>query len=392
MHVACVLVDHFPFRLEAARNPKLAKSRAIVYRRSGSLKEVVDSSPAVPGVLPGTPLHEAQSHCKDAILVEADSVRYQRVHEHILGRLEEWSPMVERSILGCAYVGLDGLETTYGTEDRLIDALLSSVPRVLEPRLGISIGKFPAYAAALKATPGRAFKPPVPAKEFLSPLSVDYLPVPREIPIRLHSFGLNTIGDLAAFPLGPLQAQFGSVGAKIWRLAQGIDDTPLAPLKPMEEVTESLQFAIPTPAQGQILIAVESLLKRLLGRPDMRGRYARVCTLVGHIPNKPTWTKSIHFRPPLGDPKRGYFVIRSVLESVPLSGPLEDISLTLGELTGESGKQGSLLADVRQRELIREAVAQLKVAQGHNPIYQVREVEPWSRIPERRAVLIPYEP
>ncbi len=392
MRVGCVLVDHFPFRLEAARNPKLAKSRVIVYRRSGSLKEVVDASPALPGVLPGTPLHEAQAHCKDAILVEADPARYERVHEHILGRLGEWSPVVEPAQLGCAYVGLDGLETTYGTEDRLIDALLRSVPRVLEPRLGISHGKFPAYGAALKATPGRAFKPPVPVKEFLSPFSVDYLPVPREIPTRLHSFGLHTIGDLAALPLGPLQAQFGSIGAKMWRLAQGIDDTPLAPMKPREEVTESLQFAIPTPAQGQILIAVESLLKRLLGRPDMRGRYARVCTLAGHIPDKPDWTRRIHFRPPLGDPRRGYFVIRSVLDGTSLPGPLEDISLTLAELTGESGKQGSLLADVRQREHLREAVAQLKVAQGHNPIYQVREVEPWSRIPERRAVLMPFEP
>ncbi len=390
MRVACVLVDHFPFRLEAARNPKLVKSRVLVYRRSGSLKEVVDASPSLPRVLPGTPLHEAQAHCKDAILVEADSMRYQRVHEHILGRLGEWSPVVEPAQLGCAYVGLDGLETTYGTEDRLIDALLRSVPRVLEPRLGISHGKFPAYAAALRATPGRAFKPPLPAKEFLSPFSVDYLPVPREISVRLHSFGLHTIGDLA--PIGPLQAQFGPLGAKMWRLAQGIDDTPLAPLKPREEVTESLQFAIPTPVQGQILIAVESLLKRLLGRPDMRGRYARVCTIAGHIPDKPAWTRRIHFRPPLGDPRRGYFVIRSVLDGTSLPGPLEDISLTLGELTGESGKQGSLLADVRQRELMREAVAGLKVAQGHNPIYQVREVEPWSRIPERRAVLMPYEP
>ena len=75
-----------------------------------------------------------------------------------------------------------------------------------------------------------------------------------------------------------------------------------------------------------------------------------------------------------------------------LPGPLEEVSLTLKDMAGEAGRQESLFHEVRRREQLREAIAQIKVSQRRNPIYQIREVEPWSRIPERRRALMPYEP
>ena len=80
------------------------------------------------------------------------------------------------------------------------------------------------------------------------------------------------------------------------------------------------------------------------------------------------------------------------MDNIALPGPLEEIRLTLKDLTGEVGRQESLFQDVRKRYQLREAIAQIKVSNGHNPIYQVREVEPWSRIPERQQALVPYEP
>ncbi|MEE8443167.1 MAG: DNA polymerase Y family protein [Dehalococcoidia bacterium] len=392
MRVACVLVDHFPFKLEAARDTDLAKRQVILFQRSGSRRTVLDVSPGIDYVVPGMSLQEAQVRCKDAALVEADISRYQRVYDHILLRLGEWSPVVERAELGCAYVGLNGLEDTYGSEDRLIDALLQSVPKHLEPRLGISEGRFPAYLAAMKAVPGRAFKPSVEVKEFLAPFSVDVLPVPWETKTRLHSFGLDTVGEVADLSIGPMQAQFGPIGAKLWRITQGIDYSPLLPQRSEEEVAESLTFATPTAVLGPVLMAVDILLARLFGRPEMRGRFARLSVLEGHVVNRPSWVRRIQFKTPAGEKSRAYFVIKSALENLVLPGPLEDIRLTLKELTGEAGRQESFFQEIRRREQLREAIAQLKVSQGRNPVYQVREVEPWSRIPERRQALVSYEP
>ena len=392
MRVACVLIDHFPFKLEAARDPHLTKQRVIVFKRSASQRTVVDVSPGIKQVVAGMPLQEAQARCKDAMLVEADVRSYEDAFSLILLELGSWSPVVEAADLGCAYVGLDGMRFTYATEIRLIDELFQVLPKHLEPRLGVSYGKFPAYLAATHAQPGRAYKPPAELAEFLAPFSVDELPVPWEVKTRLHSFGLHTLGQVAILPLGPIQAQFGPTGTRLWHLAQGIDDTPLLPRRSEEEVSEEIIFPVPTANLGPLLMAIENLLGRLFGRPEMRNRSARTALLEGHVLNGPSWQHRFVFKSPVGDKSRAYFAIKVSLDNLTLPGPLEDISLTLKNLTGEAGRQESLFREVRRREQLREAIAQLKVSQGHSPIYQVREVEPWSRIPERQAALVSYEP
>ncbi len=41
---------------------------------------------------------------------------------------------------------------------------------------------------------------------------------------------------------------------------------------------------------------------------------------------------------------------------------------------------------------LREALRELKLKIGHSPLYRVVEVDPWSRIPERRHALMALEP
>ena len=392
MRVACVLVEHFPLKLEFQRDPNLAKRRVLIFERHSSQRTVLDASPAIQQVRHGMSLQEAQTHSKDAVLIEADISRYQHAFDSVLLRLGEWSPDVESGELGCAYVGLDGLEETYGSEERLIDALLQAVPRHLEPRLGISNGKFPAYLAALRAEPGRAYKPPIGVKQFMAPFPVEVLPVSWEVKARLRSFGLNTLGKITELPLGPLQAQFGPAGTRIWCLAQGRDDTPFVPRRPEEDLSSTIAFSVPTANIEPLLMALDHLLARLFSQPEMRGRYARVALLEGQVVRKPAWQKRIVFKVPVGERSRAYFVLKCAVADVALPGPLEEIRLTLKDLTGESGRQESLFRDVRRRDQLRETVAQLKVAHGKNPIYQIREMEPWSRIPERQRALVTYEP
>ena len=124
----------------------------------------------------------------------------------------------------------------------------------------------------------------------------------------------------------------------------------------------------------------------------MRGRFSRIAFIEGHVMNGPTWQHRIVFKTPVGDKSRAYAVIKASLGDLTLPGPLEDINLTLTNLTGEVGRQESLFQDVRRTEQMREAIAQLKSSQGRNPLYRIREVEPWSRIPERQTALMPYDP
>ena len=61
---------------------------------------------------------------------------------------------------------------------------------------------------------------------------------------------------------------------------------------------------------------------------------------------------------------------------------------------GEGGREaGSLILDEETvPPALREAVKELKLKLGYSPLYRVVEVDPWSRIPERRYALLNFEP
>jgi DNA polymerase-4/protein ImuB len=50
------------------------------------------------------------------------------------------------------------------------------------------------------------------------------------------------------------------------------------------------------------------------------------------------------------------------------------------------------LAEGRMSRALKEAVQELTLKLGHSPLYRVVEVEPWSRIPERRHALLALDP
>jgi DNA polymerase-4/protein ImuB len=51
-----------------------------------------------------------------------------------------------------------------------------------------------------------------------------------------------------------------------------------------------------------------------------------------------------------------------------------------------------VLADGEVPPSLKDAVKELRLRLGHSPLYRVVEVDPWSRIPERRHALMRFEP
>ena len=394
MKIACVLISHLPAKAEQRRHPELRRRPVIITEESRAKRVVLDSSPEAVGVSAGVPLQEALSRCKGATLLQADMPYYQKVFDMAVKGLQQRSPLVEKAQLGCAYVGLDGLEAMYDGEARLITSLLQAVPHQFNPRVGVALGKFPAYVAAVTSSGGRATKVPEDVAGFLKELSVDLLPLSWDNKTRLHRFGLHTLGQLAALSVGSLQAQLRGEGRRAWELASGVDPSPLVPCRREEVVTEFLTFPSPTITRDAVLTAMEILLARAFTRPEISGKYVRTAIIESRLAGqKPPWIRRFGFKEALGSKERAIFAMKSRLGAVLLPGPLEDMKLTLSGITGESGVQSSLFSDVRKREQLREMMRQLQALLGCKPpIYQMKDVEPWSRIPERRQALVPFDP
>ena len=394
MKVACVLVTHLPMKAELMRRPDLRDRPVIVTEGPDSKEVVLDSSPEAKGVVPGMPLQEAMSRSKAAVLLRVDASHYESVFTKMIASLCQRSPLVEKGEMGCAYVGLDGLEKMYGGETRLVASMLNAVPHNLNPRVGVAGGKFMAYVAALSGRGGQATRVSEGGTaSFLRDLTVDALPMPWEDRARLRRFGIHTIGHLASMKLGPIQAQFGPGGRRAWELANGRDLSPLVPHKAIDAVNEYVTFPAPTVTLDALLVATELLLGRAFARPALRSRYVRMATLEAKVMLGAPWIRGVAFRDAVGGKEMAARTLRATLDGIVLPGPLEDLGLTLSGLTGESGIQTSLFSEMRRQEQLREMMRQMEVRlRAKPPVFKVKDIEPWSRIPERRQALVQFDP
>jgi len=410
--VACIHLPHFSWQVEVARRPELAGQPLIIvgYEDPGlstggaagriairpntraAVRTVLDCSPRLEGIVPGMPLSEALSQHRGISLLEPDMPCYRLTFERVLRALEERCPDVEEDSYGRAFVGIWGFEGLYGDDAHIVRVLANAV-HGFDLRIGIGENKWLAYVAAAGSEHGRGCKVTGEPGRFMSRFPVSILPVAYETVQRLQGFGLHLMGDVAALPKSALQAQFGPEGGRIWELANGIDRRPLVARAPIEEVSEYLTFPDATANLSAIIPAIESLLARAYARPVMARRFAREASLGAQIFRRSPWTLRVAFKEPAGSKNHALFAIKAKLDGLSLPGPLEDLSLTLGGLTGEAGRQESMWSEVRRSEQLQDAIRQLQARLGEPPpIYQVREMEPWSRIPERRHALVQLSP
>ena len=300
----------------------------------------------------------------------------------MLASLQGVSDLVEEAKLGTAYVGLDGLEAMYGGEAWLAAALLNAVLQDLTPRVGVGGAKFPAYVAARTARPLVAARVSEDVAGFLSPHAIDLLPVSPTVREELRNFGPHTLGDVAAMKAEALIDRLGQPRQRAWELSNGIDVRPLVPLKQEESVAEHIALPFASASMELLLTAVDNLLSRAYARPGMQGRYAGGVVMECVLYRAQPWRKEFRFKQAVGDWRQVSRIVRGRLESDHPQAPVEELTLELSGITGESGTQLSLLADVRgdQERRLAGAERQLQAWTGGKPaLYRWRRWRPGTR-------------
>ncbi|HSW59139.1 MAG TPA: hypothetical protein VLH15_12090 [Dehalococcoidales bacterium] len=389
MKILCVLVPHFPLCCEIIRKPELANQPVILMQVEGSRKSVLDYSPGLQNLKRDMPLQQALALQGTAVLVQADVPYYWSLFNELLERLETTSPLAEGYDLGQAYLGLDGLHLIYPDERLLIKKIKQIIPDVFSPQLGIAEGKFPAFLAASDSTDGNYLAFSGDLRAVLKNRACDIFPISLKSREKLHQFGLKTLGQVAALPASSLQSQFGPEGKLISELACGLDTTPLYPRFMEENIEESTVLTSVTVALEAILISLEALLSRVFARDILKGRGIRRLNLWTRGWSTKSWEHTVQYKEPAVDVKTVMARIKPLLESYPQPGPVERIGLQISGLGYRSGRQKSLFSDVRAMDRLMEDIKHLEFRMGGPQIFRIKEVEPWSRIPERRYVLAP---
>jgi hypothetical protein len=281
----------------------------------------------------------------------------------------------------------------YGEFALLEETILAAVPPLLRPRLGFGVGKFTAAVAARTAAPGQTRRVTAAGTQaFLAPLSIRHLLLLEpDVLQRLELLGLHTIGDLAALPFNAVQAQFGPSGAQAWRLAHGKDNEPVVARPFSASVQDGLRFDDPLGSVEAVMAAIDQLLAHTFSQPALQGRSVRQVRLRALLSDGTSWERLYTFKEALSTRDAGRRALASKLElpnGLPPA-PIDELALELLGLGGEAVRQpGLFIARARQLAEIAEAARQLRARYGRVPLYHAVEVEPWSRIPERRWALV----
>jgi nucleotidyltransferase/DNA polymerase involved in DNA repair len=392
--VVCVLLNRLPLiaALGGTRRELFGEPVALA-PEAGREQRVGEVSPAAEafGIVPGTRVGEALSRCPDLRLVAPDPEATRTYWRAVLDRLERLGAVTESDDPGVAWFEADGLRRLHGGH---LEGVMAAARKVLPAgaRMGAAPSRFAAYAAALHARRRSAQIIPAGAvRAFLAPLPVGLLR-PRagleDLPEMLERLGIRTLGELAAVPASRISERFGHPGLLALELAQG-RDTALEPRRPSEPVLERL--ALPDAASGmQLERALELVIARVLARRERRGRSLRALAISARFVEGGTWRVTIPLRRPTADPARLRLALAPRLADLPA--PAESLAVEVEAFGPPAHDQSPLVEDpaALRRAKLGEAVRHVRKAAGEESLMRVLEVDPDSRLPERRAVLAPF--
>ena len=412
----CAWLPTFELRLELVRTPELDSTSVALLSPGENTRRTlwqVSERASIAGVRPGQLISEAVALCPALTLLEPDPAHYDATQEELLETLSGLSPIVEPAGRGRIFAGMDGLGRLYGSPSRqvrkVLDTLLEIFPRplVAATRIGWAPGKFGAWVAAAGAGAGRpviVLDQELPA--FLSPCPVSVLPVDPVITERLERLGIETLGDLIRLPNPALVGQFGPDGQKalMWATGECID--PVQPYYRPQPIRVSMEFHTPVGQVETLHRALDRLLERALARLERKGRSIQGVRLGARLEGEGSWALETILREPTSQKDRIAFTIRTRMALSPPPRAIEALMVEFfkfGPATSQNDLFGRAEANGREengRELsegaipssLREAVTELKLKLGFSPLYRVVEIDPWSRIPERRHALLNFDP
>ena len=394
--MACLWLPQFAVWAERARQPELAgRAVALIGRREESEVVTVRGCSVEAGMLglaPGMPAQSIRQRCPEAVVLPFDERCYRRRYHEILAALDGVTPQIEACPLEVFYLDLSGLPGLDPEDaDGVLEALRPVVPPPFSPRLGLASGKFTAWVAANYASPVRPIRVTDAEKElFLDGAPSALLPVEPEMARRLDVMGLRTLGRIRRLPRSSLLAQFGRPGERAHRLAGGEDREPLAPYVPVPVVRETLEFPMPAPTTAHFDLALNQLLERVCARPERGGRGIRQVRIQAQMEEGHLWERTVTLRRAHEDWRLIYAELRRRLEAVRPVGALLDLAVELTAFAERLDVQPLLFPDEQQhrRDRLAYELEQLGERMGRSPVFRIVEVEPWSRLPERRHALV----
>ena len=229
------------------------------------------------GVTRGMRRRDASARCPELVVVDRVPEVETRSFDAVLAAVEEVSAGVAPVKPGLCALSVPS--RFYGGEAAAAAAVAEHLVAlgVWDCRTGVADGIFAAEQAARRAaTQDCTVVPAGGSAAFLAPLPVGALE-DAELVSLLRRLGLRTLGDFAALPARDVLTRFGSSGARLHRLARGVDDRAAVSRQVPPELEQRVAFEPPLETIEPIAFSSRRTAERTVTE---LARHGLVCTEV----------------------------------------------------------------------------------------------------------------
>jgi DNA polymerase IV len=243
-HVDC---DAFYATIEKRDDPSLADKPVIVGGRQRGVVLTCCYVARTFGVRSAMPMFEARRLCPQAAVVRPDMEKYARVGREVRGLMLELTPLVEPVSIDEAFMDLSGTTRLHGMSPaKSLARFATDVEKSLgiTVSIGLAANKFLAKIASdLDKPRGFAVLGASEAAQFLATKPVTLIfGVGKVAQQRLARDGLRTIGDLQRASETELTRRYGAEGARLARLAYGLDHRPVRAEREAKSISAEATF------------------------------------------------------------------------------------------------------------------------------------------------------
>src|SRR6516164_395302 len=243
-HVDC---DAFYATIEKRDDPSLVDKPVIVGGRQRGVVLTCCYVARTFGVRSAMPMFEARRLCPHASVVRPDMEKYARVGRQVRELMFKLTPLVEPVSIDEAFMDLSGTARLHGMAPaKALAGFAGEVETSLgiTVSIGLSCNKFLAKIASdLDKPRGFAVLGGAEAAAFLAPKPVSLIfGVGKVAQQRLARDGLRTIGDLQRAGERELTRRYGAEGARLFRLARGLDERSVEPDREAKSISAETTF------------------------------------------------------------------------------------------------------------------------------------------------------
>jgi len=249
-------------------DPKEGKGRGVVSTANYKAREY--------GIKSAMPISQAYRLAPDAVFLQPDIPKYQRVSEEIFGILASEIPVVEKASTDEFYLDLSYLgsyEEAAGLMGKMKRRIQTE--KDLTASVGIGPNKLVAKIASDKNKPdGLTVVRPNEVLDFLAPLDIQEIPgIGPKTAQKFYAKGVKTIGELRRLDRESLVALAGSFGGTLFGLVRGKDERPVGKEQPVKSVGKQITFeedtADPQPVTRAFLELAGSVWKEAVAKLPM---------------------------------------------------------------------------------------------------------------------------